>query len=91
MTPALLPAAEAVGYLAAILTTVAFVPQVVKTWKTKSAGDLSTGMLVMFTAGVALWLVYGVLLRSLPIIAANIVTLGLSAVLVGLRLRYGRR
>ncbi len=85
------PGVEAVGYAAALLTTVAFVPQVWKTWRTRSAGDLSTAMLVIFTAGVALWLVYGLLLGSAPIIAANVATLALSGLLVALRLRFDRQ
>ena len=87
---AMMPPVESVGYGAALLTTVAFVPQVWKTWRTRSAGDLSTAMLVIFTAGVSLWLVYGLLLGSAPIIAANVATLALSALLVALRLRFGR-
>lgn len=82
---------ETVGYLAGILTTLAFVPQVVKTWKSKSAGDLSPGMLATFSVGVGLWLVYGIAVRSTPIVAANVVTLAQTLVLVGLRVRYGAR
>ena len=79
---------ESVGYLAAVLTTLSFVPQVVKAWSTKSVGDLSLGMLMMFATGIVLWLVYGVALRSLPIVSANAVTLVLTGILVGLKLRY---
>lgn len=78
---------EWVGYLAATLTTAAFVPQVVKTWRTKSAGDLSLPMLIAFTIGVMLWLVYGLALESVPVIAANAMTLSLNLTLVALKLR----
>ena len=81
---------DSVGYLAAILTTLAFVPQVVKTWRSKSAGDLSLGTLAVFTIGVFLWLVYGFRTRATPVIAANAVTFVLSGVLVALKLRYQR-
>jgi MtN3 and saliva related transmembrane protein len=81
---------ELVGYCAAVLTTVAFVPQVVKIWRSKSAADLSLPMLAAFTSGVVLWLIYGIALGSMPVIAANATTLALNLVLVGLKLRHGR-
>ncbi len=63
MFPPLSPVfVEAVGFLAGLLTTLSFVPQVAKAWRTRSTGDLSTTMLVSFTGGVACWLVYGLLL-----------------------------
>ena len=74
------------GYLAGLVTTLSFVPQVVRSWRTRSAGDLSISWLVTFIAGVTLWLTYGLLLREPPIIAANAITLGLSLVLLWLRL-----
>ena len=80
-----------IGYLAAVLTTAAFVPQVVHTWRSKSTGDLSLGMLTSFTSGLLLWLVFGVALRSAPIIAANATTLTLNVLLIAMRLRYGRK
>ncbi|MGE3844859.1 MAG: SemiSWEET transporter [Vicinamibacterales bacterium] len=76
------------GYLAAILTTAAFVPQVLKTWQSKSADDLSLTMLITFTAGVFLWLVYGVWLASWPVVAGNAVTFVLSLGLLVMRLQY---
>lgn len=81
---------EGLGYAAGILTTLSFVPQVLKTWRTRSAGDLSATMLTVFTAGVVLWLVYGLALGSFPVILANGVTLVLTGVLLVLRLRRGR-
>ncbi len=77
---------DTIGYAAAALTTFAFVPQVVKSWRTRSTGDLSSTMLVVFTAGIVLWLVYGLAVGAWPIIMANAVTLVLSATLVMLKL-----
>ena len=65
------------GLAAATLTTAAFVPQVLKAWRSGSSADLSLGMYALFTTGIALWLAYGLLTGDLPIIAANAVTLGL--------------
>ena len=91
MLPALTPSTTAlVGNLAAVLTTVSFFPQVVKTWRSRSAGDLSIATLAVFSVGVFLWLIYGLALGSGPIIYANGLTLAQSAVLVGLRIRYGK-
>jgi len=64
-----------IGILAGILTTLAFLPQVVKTWRTRSADDISVGMLLLFSSGLVLWLIYGIAIVSLPIILANVVTL----------------
>ncbi len=76
------------GLVAAGLTTVAFIPQVHKTWKTKSAKDLSLGMYLIFTSGVILWLIYGILKDDIPIIAANVVTLSLTLVLLYFKIFY---
>ena len=73
---------EWIGLIAGVLTTLSFVPQVYRTWKTKSADDLSLGMFLMFTLGVILWLIYGFLIDDLPIILANIVTLSLACTLL---------
>lgn len=81
------PVIEAVGLLAGTLTTLAFLPQVLKTWRTKRTDDLSLSMLVSFATGVALWLVYGLLIRSLPVILSNVITLLLALVLVAFKLR----
>ena len=62
---------DALGYTAAILATGAFVPQVVKTWRTRSAEDLSFLMLFLHIAGMLLWLAYGVMLGATPIVVAN--------------------
>jgi MtN3 and saliva related transmembrane protein len=76
------------GITAGILTTTAFFPQIYKIWKTKSTRDLSLGMFGIFSTGVFLWLVYGVLIGSLPVILANAVTLALSVSILYFKLRY---
>lgn len=75
------------GLLAATLTTGAFVPQAVKTWKTKSAKDLSVYMFLMMTLGMLLWLVYGILRNDLPIMIANVVALFLASVILFFKIR----
>ena len=76
---------EILGLLAGTLTTVAFLPQVIKTWKSRSAKDISLGMFLMFSSGVFLWLLYGLSLGALPIIIANSVTLILSLLILGMK------
>lgn len=80
--------ANIIGLVAGSLTTVAYLPQVVKIWRTKSAKDLSLGMFVTLCVGIFLWLVYGILIGSLPVIIANAATLVFSAVVLFLKLRY---
>ena len=80
-----------IGIVAGVLTTVAFIPQVVKTWRSQSSGDLSLGMFGMMVTGVIFWLTYGLLTRDLPIILANVVTLSLQLTVVGLILNHRRR
>lgn len=77
-----------IGFAAGTLTTLSFVPQLVKTYRTKRCDDLSAGMLLAFTTGVVLWLVYGLFLRSAPIISANAVTLVLLAAIGAMKIRY---
>ncbi len=81
---------ETLGMMAGTLTTIAFVPQVLKIYRTKSARDVSYLMFFIFTSGVALWLAYGLLIGSVPIIAANVVTLALSLAVIALKIRYHR-
>jgi len=76
------------GIAAGTLTTIAFVPQVIKTWRTRSGEDISTGMFLLFSSGVLLWLLYGVALKAAPIIIANSITLVLALTIIGLKLRY---
>lgn len=80
---------DLIGYTAAFCTTVAFVPQAWLTWKTRSARGVSLGMYGIFTLGVALWLIYGLLLGSWPIIVANIITLALAIFILGMKIRFG--
>lgn len=81
----------ALGLVAATLTTSSFIPQVAKVWRTKSADDLSYGMFGFYSVGIWLWLVYGLLLRDLPLIVANGMTFVLSMTILLLKLRYDRR
>jgi MtN3 and saliva related transmembrane protein len=78
-----------IGLFAAFCTTVAFVPQVVRTWKNRSTQDLSLGMYLFYATGIFAWLVYGVLIHDLPLIASNGVTFALSLTMLGFKLRYG--
>lgn len=79
---------EVLGYLAAFLTTASFLPQVYKSWKTKSTEGLSLTMYTVFFLGIVCWLIYGIFLNSLPIILANTIT-GVSAFsLILMKLKY---
>ena len=78
------------GFVAGALTTVSFWPQLWKTWRTKSAGDVSLGTLLTFSVGVLLWLLYGVLLEAWPIIVTNMITVLLTLTILILKLRYDR-
>lgn len=80
---------ELTGSLAALLTTLSFLPQVAKTWRTRSAGDFSWAWIVAFGAGLALWLVYGVAIGSLPLVGANGVTLSLVVAIAFVKWREG--
>jgi MtN3 and saliva related transmembrane protein len=77
-----------IGLIAAALTTSAFLPQLIKVWRSKSAKDVSLGMFVVFTFGIALWLLYGVLRSDPVIIAANIVTFILALAILILKVRF---
>lgn len=82
----------ALGLVAAACTTVAFLPQVIKNWRTRSAGDLSFGTFGLFTFGVALWLMYGLLIGNVPIIVSNAITLALQVANLSQMVWYrGRR
>ena len=81
--------ASAIGFAAAVLTTIAFVPQLVKVWRTRRTQDISAGMYSIFAAGVALWLAYGVMIESWPVIVANFVTLVFALTILALKLRHG--
>jgi MtN3 and saliva related transmembrane protein len=83
------PDTTTIGFIAAILTTISFLPQVFKVWRTRSAKDVSLGMYFMFSAGVALWLIYGVLIESWPVILSNLLTLVLAGAVLVMKLRFG--
>jgi MtN3 and saliva related transmembrane protein len=83
------PMNDLIGYLAAGLTTLSFLPQALHTFRTRDVSGISLGMYSMFATGVALWLVYGLLLGSWPLIAANSVTLTLALAILVMKLRYG--
>ncbi len=76
------------GYLAGFLTTISFLPQVVKTWKSRSASDLSLVMISVFSLGVVFWLVYGFLILETPIIFWNSVTLVLVLAILIMKLKF---
>ncbi|MBW3549290.1 MAG: SemiSWEET transporter [Proteobacteria bacterium] len=80
---------EWMGYVAATLTTVAFVPQALKTLRSRNTRDISLSMYVVFTAGIGFWLGYGIWLESWPMIGCNSVTLLLAGAILGMKLRYG--
>lgn len=80
---------EWAGYVAATLTTVAFVPQAIKTLRTRDTKGISLGMYVVFTIGLCFWLAYGIVLDSWPMIVSNIITLVLALLILGLKLRHG--
>jgi MtN3 and saliva related transmembrane protein len=82
-------ALEWLGVVAGVLTTAAFVPQVMKTWQTGSARDFSLPMLLMFCTGLVLWLAYGVLLGSAGLVVANGITLPLALYILSVKLRRG--
>lgn len=79
---------EAIGFVAAALTTAAFVPQAWLSWRTRDLRGVSLGMYALFTVGIALWLAYGWLLRAWPLIVANTVTLILALGILVLKLRH---
>jgi len=84
------PWGDLIGSLAALLTTISFIPQVWHTWRTRDVSGISLAMYGAFTLGVALWLVYGWLLGAWPIIIANAVTLSLALGILVMKLRFGR-
>jgi MtN3 and saliva related transmembrane protein len=84
-----LDAIEAVGIVAGVLTTSAFIPQAIKTWRTRSARDFSVALLVLLVVGNSLWLTYGALKGSMGLVAANIVTVPLTMFILLVKLRRG--
>ena len=85
------PWIELLGYLAACLTTLSFAPQAWLIFRTRNVAGVSLGMYGAMTAGVVLWLAYGVLIRSWPLVAANVVTLSLAGSILAMKLVLRRR
>jgi MtN3 and saliva related transmembrane protein len=81
--------ADLIGYIAAVLTTIAFLPQAIKAFRTRSTKDMSLTMWLLLFTGVCCWLIYGILFRAGPVIAANAVTLVLVGAVLILKLRNG--
>lgn len=81
---------DALGYAAALGTTLAFVPQLIRVWRTRSADDISLSTYVLFMIGIALWIVYGLRIGSFPVIAANSASLVLAAAVLAGTLRFRR-
>ena len=82
---------ESFGYFAAILTTLAFIPQLVKTLQTKKAEDVSSTTLIMFLTGVSAWIIYGIKISSKPILIANIITFILNFSILVSKLIYSKK
>lgn len=79
-----------IGYLAGTLTTLSFVPQVVRAWRARRTDELAWGWLIIFELGLGLWLAYGVILHNWPMILANIITMTLCSLLMLMKYRYSK-
>jgi len=79
------------GYFAAILTTLAFLPQLIKTLKTKKADDVSVITLIMFITGVISWIIYGYMISSIPILVANTITCILNILILVFKIFYSKK
>lgn len=84
-----IPHFEILGFIAAALTTISFVPQAWLVWKRRSAEGVSLGMYSIFVTGIACWLVYGFFIRSWPLFLSNAVTFVLSGFILTMKLRFG--
>jgi len=80
---------ESVGYFAGLFTTLALLPQAIKSWRSKHTRDVSMGWITTLVIGVILWLVYGIFISSWPIIIANMATLTLALAVLALKLKHG--
>lgn len=83
-----MPSITLIGLFAGLLTSVAALPQVIKTWRTRHARDLSIWQPVLLSIGLALWLIYGMLIRDLPLIVANIVPLACNLLLTYMKIKF---
>jgi MtN3 and saliva related transmembrane protein len=86
-----IPPVEALGFVAATCTTVAFIPQLARVIRLQSGRDISLPSFALFSVGVLLWLIYGIYIWSMPVIASNAVTLGISVSILVLKLHYDRK
>ena len=77
-----------IGYIAGTLTTISFLPQVIRTWRMRETKDFSLAMLLLFATGILLWTVYGFWTGSLPVILANVITFLLIIVLLAMKIKY---
>ena len=77
------------GFAAATCTTLAYAPQFIKVWKTRSTDDISLGMFLVMVLGLALWLAYGLLSGDAPLVAANAITMVLAGGILFMKLKYG--
>jgi MtN3 and saliva related transmembrane protein len=84
------PLTDSIGYAAATLTTISFLPQLIRVVKLRTARDISLGMFLIFTVGTALWLAYGIAVHSFPVMIANAVTFVLAAAILVCKLRFDR-
>jgi len=81
---------EIIGYCAAFLTTIAFLPQAIQSWRTRDLSGISVGMYSLFTIGLGLWLIYGLIIEKWPLIVANALTFALALSILVLKLRAGK-
>lgn len=82
---------EILGYVAGLLTAFTFLPQVIKTWKTRSAKDVSLAMFIIAFTNQVMWLVYGILIENWVIISTNAVMLGMTGIMISLKLKYNHK
>jgi MtN3 and saliva related transmembrane protein len=78
-----------IGLVAGTLTTISFLPQVMKAWKTKSTKDISAGMYTALSVGLSLWIFYGLSINSTPIIITNVISLILTVLVLLLKIKHG--
>jgi len=84
-----MPLVDIIGYLAGLLILISIIPQIIKSWKTKSTKDLSLPRYLIYVLGVVLWLVYGIVLLNGPMIVVNSINLILASTMVYLKLKHG--
>jgi MtN3 and saliva related transmembrane protein len=86
-----MPLIDIIGYTAGLLILISLIPQIMKSWRTKSTGDLSLPRYLIYMSGTALWLAYGIVLKNIPMILTNGICLGLSGTVVYLIVKYGKK